>query len=394
MKMIHLIGLVLMVAVSSLAGCHGGGGSEPTTVVSGVASKGPIKGGTIKVFAIRGGIEDRSTPLGQGPTTDNGNYTIDIGAYTGPILVEATGGSFTDEVSGAAVTMKAPLRAVFSNASAGTQAMAITPLTELAYKKAVGAGALLTNTSIDDANANVSSYFKLTDIISTLPQAGGGSDDQKKYAAVLASFAQYVSNNKNKTESLDDALSRLITQIGDEVKNLGGFSISTINGINTAISDFEKSGKNKTGAAATPLAAPASGLLKLSTAGTATISAIDVTVNFPAGVTVLDDAITGEAAAGVVTISGPATADKNVLSSAKFTPASGGTPAQLHIAFASVTGFGTGEFATIKFDLDAGVSFPAGASAFSISGFSAVEADGSQLSGITASPVSVAAEMK
>jgi hypothetical protein len=363
-----LAGLIIILLVSALTGCHsGGGGQQPATVISGMASKGPIKAGNVKVFAIRDGIEDRSAPLGQGPTNDSGNYTVDIGAYTGPILIEATGGSFTDEVSGASVTMKAPMRSVLSNASTGTQTMAITPLTELAYKKAIGAGILLTSASIDDANTSVASFFGLNNIISVLPVSGGAVNDQKKYASVLASFAQYVSNNKNQNESLDDALLRLLTQIGDEVKNAGGFSMGTINGINAAITDFENNGKNETGATATPLPVPASGLLKLRTAGTAgTTGAINITVNFPAGVTVLADATTGEAAVGVVTASGSAAADNNMLTSAKFTPSSGGSPAQLHIAFVSVTGFGTGEFATIKFGLDAGGSFPAGESVFSV----------------------------
>ena len=54
MKKFHLLGLALVLAVSAMTGCHGKS-SETDTVVSGMASKGPIKAGTVKVFAISGG---------------------------------------------------------------------------------------------------------------------------------------------------------------------------------------------------------------------------------------------------------------------------------------------------------------------------------------------------
>jgi hypothetical protein len=109
-------------------------------------------------------------------------------------------------------------------------------------------------------------------------------------------------------------------------------------------------------------------------------------------VTVSADAATGEPAADVVTASGVATGN-NDLVAAKFTPASGGSPAQLHVALVDVAGFGPGEFATVKFDVDAGGSFPASASAFSIAGFTATGTRSGQLNGVTAS-LAVGAEMK
>lgn len=384
--------ILLFLLVSALVGCHDGGSeTQPITIISGIASKGPIKAAKVRIIAIRDGAEDLTAPIGQGVTDQNGNYAVDIGAYTGPFLVEVTGGSFTDEVSGAAVTMKSPMRALFSNAVTGAHTIAVTPLTELAYKKASGAGAL-SAASIDDANAIISSYFNLDSIISILPDSGGVGE-QKKYAAVLGSISQYISNKKGQNESLDDALARLFKQMGDEMENAGGLSLGTINDINTAIADFTNSGKNQTGVAVTPLPSPVSGLLKLTSAGTSTVGALDVTVNFPAGVKVLFDGATGEAAPGVVTVSGAA-ASGNCLQTAKFTPAFGGSPAQLHLGLITATGFGTGEFVTIRFDVEAGSSFPANAQVFSIAGLTALGTDGSSLSDITATPSTVAAEIK
>src|SRR5919108_5016260 len=134
------IGLGLSLAISVMFGCGGGGGEE--TVVTGMASKGPIRNGTVKVYAIRDGVEDRSAPVGEVQTDNGGNYSIYVGSYKGPILVEVTGGSYTDEVSGARVDLTVPLRAMSSDASNKVKMVAVTPLTELAYKKAKGGGAL------------------------------------------------------------------------------------------------------------------------------------------------------------------------------------------------------------------------------------------------------------
>lgn len=390
MRIRNLAG-VLLLAVLMFSGCGGGGGGgaavPATTVVSGVAAKGPIRTGAVKVYAIVNGIEDRSAPLGQGQTDGNGNYSVDVGSYTGPILVEVSGGSYTDEVSGATVTLNAPLRAIISAAAAGSQTVAITPLTELAYKKASGGG-LLTAASIDDANATIAAFFKLTDIIKSSPTAGSGDDNQKKYAFVLGSFAQLANDGKNAGESLDDAQARLITRIGDEIKASGGISTSTLAQLNSAIAAFSAGGRNQTGSSITPIAAPTSGLLKLSSAGTPnTIGGIDIVINLPAGVVVNFDQATGEAGPGVVTVSGVAASGSNQLSLARYTPAAGAAPAQLHVVLINATGFGLGEFATIRFN--AGAGFPASAGEFTIASFSPKALSGTTLTGITATAASI-----
>lgn len=388
MKVRSLLVWVLSFAVLALAGCGGGGGggsAVPTggtagNDISGVASKGPINGGTVKVFAIRNGAIDLSSPIGQGQTGANGNYTIDIGAYTGPVLVEVTGGSYTDEVSGASVTINAPLRAIVANATAGTNTVAVTPLTELAYQLTLGDDTL-TIASINDANAEIASTYKLTDIISTVPMSGSGTEQQKMYAFALGSFSQFVNDNKTGGESLDAAVVRLLTQVGEEVQISGGFSINTVIQMNDAMTAFAAGGNNQTGAIITSLDTFS---LKISTSGIAnTIGAIDVSINFPAGVGVTADPATGETAAGAVTISGGARVGSNMVVG-KFSPASGATPAQLRIGLINAAGFGLGEFARVRIDLLAGGTFPANASAFSVADFAAKDLNGSLLNGISA----------
>jgi len=391
----HITALILLIT-GMLAGCGGGSGGGATappittSVVNGTAAKGPIRGGIVKAYAIVNGLESRSVALGQAQTDGNGAFTLDAGAYTGPVVLEISGGSYTDELSGATVTLKSPLRTLLANIVVGSQTAAVTPLTELAYKLAQGTGAL-TPAAISAANSTIAAYFKLAEIVTSLPLAGTGDDNQKKYAFILGAFSQMAHDNKNAGETLDDAIARLITRIGDELKNNCGISTATLTQFNAAVAAFASGGKNLTGASITPLASPTSGLLKLGTAGTAgTIGAIDVTIHLPAGITVNADALTGETSAGVVTVSGVAASGSNRLASAKYTAAAGATPAQLHIVAINAAGFGLGEFVTIRFNLDAGTNFPATASDFTVAVFSAFGLSGTALTSITATPLSVA----
>ena len=389
--------LIYSLALLTLTACGGGGGTPATvetpaatSILTGLAAKGPVRSGTVKVFAIRNGAEDRSAPIGQGQTDGSGLYSINLGAYTGPVVVEVTGGSFIDEVSGTAVPLTAPLRALVSNVLIGSQAAAVTPLTELAYRKAVGAGSL-TATSIDTANSAMGALFSLTDIVGSLPGTGtDASEEAKKYAFALGTFSQLVNDSLIGAETRADALSRLIAQMGNEMQTGGGFSIGTITGINSAIAAFAGGGSNQTGATITPVPTPTSGVLKLSTGGTsAIIGAIDVTITLPAGITIASDPATGETLAGVVKVSGVASSAGGTLATGRFTPASVGSAATLRVNILNAAGFGLGEFATIRFDLETGAGFPATTSAFTLSGLTAIGLNGFALNGITATPATL-----
>jgi hypothetical protein len=396
MRIQRLLAPGLALAAMMVSGCGGGGGGGSqapvaTTVITGMASKGPLKTGTVKVYAIRNGVEDRSAPVGQGGIGPNGSYTVDAGSYQGPAVVEVTGGTFTDEVSGGPVTLKVPLRTLVSNVATGTKTVAITPLTDFAYKMATGAGALSV-ASIDDANARVSGFYSVGDIVSTLPAAAGAAAE-KKYAFVLGAFAQMVNDNINTGtgETRDDALARVMTAVGDEAKN-GGFSIDTITKMNSAITAFAGGGSNQTGTTVPPIPVPTAGLLKMSTAGAAaTIGAVDITITLPAGVTVAADAVTGEVAPGALAASGAAAAAGSTLASGKVTAAAGGNPATLRLSVVGASGFGTGEFVTVKFTVLPGGTFPSGPAAFTVPVFSAVALNGNVLGGITGAPSSVVA---
>lgn len=115
-------------------------------------------------------------------------------------------------------------------------------------------------------------------------------------------------------------------------------------------------------------ASPTSGVLTLTAGGTlpagTLISAIDVTISLPAGVTVKSVPDTTNpsllvAAPGVVTVIGnAATVGATTLGVVPYTPATGTTPAQLRIPVLSVTGFNVGDFVTIACDIATGAPFP------------------------------------
>jgi hypothetical protein len=94
---------------------------------------------------------------------------------------------------------------------------------------------------------------------------------------------------------------------------------------------------------------------------------------------------------GVVTISGVAAAGDSKLTTARFSPAGGTSPAQAHIFLINAAGFDVGEFVTIRFDLAAGSGFPAGKDAFTVSSFSAKGMNGLPLSNLIAVPISLSA---
>lgn len=152
------------------------------------------------------------------------------------------------------------------------------------------------------------------------------------------------------------------------------------------------SGGDRETSATSPLASMAatSGLLKLGAAGMTTelIAGMDLWVNLPAGVTVDADAKSGEIASGAITVSGAAAEGGNSLVTAKYVPSAAGAPAKLHIVLINAAGFHPGEFATLRFNLSAGATFPA-LNEFAVASFSAKGLNNSTLSGITAAPLSV-----
>lgn len=213
MKMKSLLGLFLSFIALVIVGCGGGGGGGPTSTVAGIASKGPINGGTVQIFAIQNGVQ-ATTPLTTTPATvttgPDGSYTANV-SYTGPALVVITGGSYVDEATGATITLSSPLRAALPNVT-GTVSANVTPFTELAVLEALGLGGLST-ANITSANAAISNMIGV-DILATSPAdptyklalevfSQVQLDTNSDLAVALANFSAGITVNADNTVTID-----------------------------------------------------------------------------------------------------------------------------------------------------------------------------------------------
>lgn len=174
---------------------HGGAGVE--TVETEIApSLGPVFNATVKLYA-----DDGVTLLGSGELGSAGTVTIAIEGYTGPVLAEVLGdadASYFDEAAGTALPFGdgAVLRALAA-APGGT--LAVTPLTELAYQLAAGAGQFpitaaqveAVNDSIREALApGLNSILSAATVFDASTTAGSLDDTEAgRYALLLASMA-------------------------------------------------------------------------------------------------------------------------------------------------------------------------------------------------------------
>jgi hypothetical protein len=222
--------ILLGLATSALllaTGCGGGGSAgsggdeKPTAspnLVRGVASKGPLQGSTVCAFAIVNNA--KSSALGTcAANIANGAYSIDIGTYTGPVLLEVLGGSYIDEASGATAILTAPLRSMIGNAAGGTVSAAITPLTELAFQDANSLAAGLSLVRMNAAIQNVQTKFGVADIVNTQPVdalsvPADASAAQKTYALALATISQFQ-NERSTGTSLAAALQTIRVCLAD-----------------------------------------------------------------------------------------------------------------------------------------------------------------------------------
>ena len=345
MRFRTLIGMMIATTAITLTGC--GGGGSATTTVSGVASKGLIKNGVnnVKIYAVDA-TGAKGALLATASTGDKGDYAANLGNYKGSVLVEASG-AYTDEATGLTVTIAAdkPLRAALY--AAGTATAAVTPLTELAVRKAQAAGAL-TGANIEAANAAVSTLFNV-DVVATrpvAPEAAALSDAdaaQKKYTLALAALSQMANSNSA------DAVFSVIDSFETDIQANSALTTTATQFVK-ALNDFTVNGNNNTGVTASTLpvelinVGARTAVVTLGISGTtATVYGVDVVVDLPSGVTVAADA-NGAVAAPIITATGAAAGS---YASAKYTPASGAVPGKLHIAVASGSGFAPGAFVTV-----------------------------------------------
>jgi hypothetical protein len=208
-SILMLAGMFILasMALTSCGGGGGGGGSQPvSTIISGVASKGLILGGTVKVYALdAGGSTLHQVGATAQTSQTDGTYSVDIGGYTGNVLIEISGGDYRDEATGSLVANDR-VRAALTNVS-GDVDLAVTSLTDLAVSLAEP----LTTQSINQSNSLVSSMVGV-DILGTFPvdvasqaASNAATQDQLTYGMMLAAISQMqASEGKTHGEVIAD----------------------------------------------------------------------------------------------------------------------------------------------------------------------------------------------
>lgn len=379
MKIFATIASLLLI-ILSLAGCGGGSSSAPaaTTIVSGIASKGPIINGVVKIFSV---LNDAKGPLLVQTTTDaTGNYKADIGAYTGPIMVEASG-SYLDEATGLTKTIPAdsPLHAALPLAQ-GNLNLPVTALTELAFTKV---GSSLNATTISAANTLISDLFKV-DITTTLPVApttealATATQAQKDYTLALATVSQLASAATGTSDS--DKLNNALSTLGQGITS-DGMTTETADSIRSALDDFVSNTNNETGVSDTSStslvnAGTFSKTYKLSLQGNFTpgaVTGLQFNLTIPSGVTLSVNNLNLAVLTSSLALSG--NAPSGALLTGKYAANT------LTVGLISTSAL-TGELITLTCNIPAGVTAP-GAAAFTVSNLKSIDKNTATVMGVS-----------
>jgi len=261
----------------SQSGSSGGGGLFAS--IAGFVVDGYISGAKIQAYQINAN-GTKGAAVGSSTTSDaTGAYSLNLGNYTGPVLIESSGGSYTDWATGAVVNIPAAgvMRAVVPNVSASTPlTVHITPLTYMAAQRAlqdIAVNGTAAATAISNANNQISKYYGSFNILTDKPinptvagSAAGVSQTQVDYGMVLAGISQTASDKAWQPFSLVTALAldatdgtfdgkQGTTQL-TVAKNAGGTDNLPATAGKTdmanEIDTFQKSGQNKSGGTTTP----------------------------------------------------------------------------------------------------------------------------------------------
>ncbi|MFA6002194.1 MAG: hypothetical protein WC828_08835 [Thermoleophilia bacterium] len=203
LSLVVLLGFLLV-----LYGCGGdnGGVTSPTstsgggnTTIAGTAVKGPVNGGMVTAYAINNGT--RGTQLATAPTDPQGNFSMMVGAYSGPVMLSMSGGTYTDEATGSMMTMAANdvMTAIIPSVSSGAPITGIqmTPLTSMAQAMAGNMSGGMTPANISSANMAMGNYFMVNDILATQPMnpnvqgsGAGATQDMRNYGMAIAAMME------------------------------------------------------------------------------------------------------------------------------------------------------------------------------------------------------------
>lgn len=281
----------ILAAVGSLVfltACGGGSGNTTTNgvgptgggpgggTISGSVTKGTVVGATVTAHAVTNG--SMGDELGSATTDAAGHFTVELGGYDGPVMLQAVGGSYADEASGTTMDLLAGdvMATVLPTLASGSTStgVQITPLTTMAASRASSMTGGMTDANIVAANDAVGSYFSVSDIVHVMPMdptvqgsGTGATRDQKNYGMSLAAMSQYAQTMGMATSSSgmvtlmakdasDGVMDGMMGTIAISMSGMGGMTGGMMQpsagttGLSGAMSTFIGSGMNRSGVTA------------------------------------------------------------------------------------------------------------------------------------------------
>jgi len=166
-----------------LSGCGGSSGSDDSVTISGSGYAAPVSGALVNIRTAGG-----ATVAGPVRSGSNGNYTIEVDRdrLAEPLVVEATGGAFTDEATALPVSDAGTLVAyVAAGKLSGDATVSLTPGTTIV-------GQLITahGKTPQEAENAFKEAFGYTPDSSLVPRASGGEETQRLAGLRAAAFSQ------------------------------------------------------------------------------------------------------------------------------------------------------------------------------------------------------------
>ena len=267
-----------------LTACGGGGGglsltdvgSGGTGFISGNVTAGPVVGANVIAYAVTAG--QMGSQIGKATTDASGNFTMNVGTYAGAVMLQANGGSYTDEATGSVMPMANGhvMTAIMPSIAAGSNnaGVQVTPLTSMAQAMAHHMSGGMTNSNIASANLAIGNQFSVSDILHIQPMnplvSGSGtaaSQDAQNYGMTLAAMSKYAqtlglsSSSSIVTAMMNDASDAVFDgKASGSTIQMGGMGGSMMlpttagtSGMSAAMNAFMYSAQNKSGVVTTDL---------------------------------------------------------------------------------------------------------------------------------------------
>lgn len=211
----------LAVAVA-IAGCGGGGGSsgggkapQPAakSAVSGAVTKGPVAGAQLYLYQM--GADGKAmgdAVAGPIQTGADGSWSVQLAnSIPRPLLIESSGGTYTDEATGETVNAGS----LNSFLPEGASTAAVTPLSELLVRSTrehlAGNPEASIEEGIDAGLGVLDDVLGVTfDPLTTVPSTTGDDPAAKQYAAVLGGLSSQAQTISPGTDEFDTVMALIV----------------------------------------------------------------------------------------------------------------------------------------------------------------------------------------